>query len=95
MPADGNESLPWFIQSHKNSESSPAIYTDQEILHRLSIQEFRSDDSFIPEKLEIREKSTTEPQRILLLSKDRLRYRVLEAVQGNVNVAGQEDTLMA
>lgn len=75
--------------------SSPVILGDKEVLRQFSQHEVCSDVSFIPDKMEIREgnmgREGADSQRILLLSSDRLHYRVVESVQAEASLGVAPD----
>lgn len=74
------------------SGSHPVILSDDEVLRRFSRHGVGSDAAFVPEKLEIQERKARRQEanswRILLLSKDKLRYRVLELTGRDASISG-------
>ena len=63
---------------------SPTIFDDEEALALFSKFAISTDDSFVPEKMEIRvsksngRKSIEDTRRIILLGKNRLQYKVFK-----------------
>jgi hypothetical protein len=67
--------------------ANPTVFTDEEVLARFSRYTIADEDSFIPEKMEIREskgrKSKEDTRRIVFLRKGRLHYKVLKFPTAN------------
>lgn len=77
----------------------PTILDDGQVLQHFSRYKLSDKTSFVPEKLEIREKNPGKAEedlrRILLLGKDRLYYRVLKFARPGAGEPEDEDISMA
>ncbi len=66
----------------KENGPTPIILSDDEVRRQFSRYKLSEQLSFVPEKLEIRERNPgteeEDSRRVLLLAKDRLHYRVLK-----------------
>jgi hypothetical protein len=66
---------------------NPTVFNNEEVLARFAKYTTASEDSFMPEKMEIRESKGTgskeDTRRIVFLGKGRLHYKVFKFLTGN------------
>lgn len=77
----------------------PTILNNHQVLQLFSRYKISDGTSFVPEKLEIREKNPRKEEedsrRILLLGKDKLHYRVLKFAHPDAGATEDEDISMS
>lgn len=80
--------------SPHNRSIVPSTFSNDEVLSRFSRYKLPADGSFLPEKMEIRERSTRrekeDMRRLFLLGKDRVHYKIIKFGKLGV-VAGEPD----
>lgn len=84
-----------------NAANDPKIFEDEEILSIFSMYTILTGDSFVPEKMEIRDSKSKErtpnedTRRLVFLGKDRLHYKVFKYPIQPPHKLANEDTLMS
>ena len=90
----GEQCLEYFPNDPNAESIRPTIFAHDEVLGRFSRYTISTEESFVPERIEIRDstskrrRANEDPRRIVVLGKDRLRYKVLKyptAVPHNIS----------
>ena len=72
--------LRYYPNNPKARALDATVLDDEEVLYNFSKYKFPSEGSFVPDKMEVRERngqsSTDETKRIIILGHDRLHYKV-------------------
>lgn len=75
---DGN----FHLEFTPHVQSTPVSLSNEEVISRFSRHKIPGDSSFLPEKMEIRDRSTgkqkDDPRRLFLLGKGRIHYKILK-----------------
>jgi hypothetical protein len=87
---------------HDSSASiNPTVFADEEVLALFSKYTISEEDSFVPEKMEIRDarpkgrRSNEDPGRIVFLGKDRFQYKVFRYPAQTPHKVPDEDISMS
>jgi anaphase-promoting complex subunit 4 len=81
------------------SHPKPTVFNDKEVVKRFSKYRISSEESFVPEKMEIRERMSrardNEIGRIVIVGRDRLHYKVFKLPVQDMEGAADEDIPMS
>jgi anaphase-promoting complex subunit 4 len=81
------------------SHPKPTVFNDKEVVERFSKYRIPSEESFVPEKMEIRERTgraqNNETGRIVIVGRDRLHYKVFKLAVQDMEGAADGDIPMS